>query len=232
MPSIGFPPSIRSAFTAHFAPEKLPREQRGGVSLRIDSRVRMEDGSHPPALEELLLDLDRNVAIDARGLPACRRGLLETDDTRGAEIDCGEALVGEGKIEFEVARPEQSPFPLPGRLLAFNGGVSAGKTRILIHAYLATPIPGPIVIPAEVSKAGKGVFGLEASAKFPQLAGGYGSVTNLSLKLGRKFTYKGKQQSYLQAKCPEGRLLVKATDTFSDGSRLSGTVDRPCTPAG
>jgi hypothetical protein len=223
-------PQIKFTFSAHFTPKKLPKRLWADAGVRVDTKVSMEDGSQPPALKELVLELDRNVGIDARGLPVCRHQLLEDDDIQGAEMDCKDALVGAGQAEFEIAFPEQSPFPAPSEVLAFNAGTAAGKTRLLLHAYLGAPVSAAVVIPVEISKVSKGRFGLEAVAKVPKVAGGNGSITSFSLSLNRKFTYKGKKQSYLLAKCPDGHLLAKGVEVFRDGSRLAGSALRYCTP--
>jgi hypothetical protein len=64
------------------------------------------------------------------------------------------------------------------------------------------------------------------------IAGGSGSVTNFSLKIGKTFTYKGKKQSYLEAKCSNGHFLAQATAVFSDGTKLTGDVVRTCKAKG
>jgi hypothetical protein len=231
-PSIGFPPQISFRLNGHLSPVKLPKGRRTGIGARIDAKVSMEDGSHPPALEELILELDKNIAIDPIGLPTCRRRLLEDDNSQGAQLDCRDALVGTGQVEFEVASPEQAPFPLSSEVFAFNAGGTDGRVKLLLHAYLGAPVSAAVVIPVEVRKVSRGRYGLEAVAKVPKVAGGYGSITSLSLGLRRKFTYKGKQQSYLLAKCPDGQLVVKGIGIFSDGSRLAGSLVRTCTPEG
>ncbi len=48
------------------------------------------------------------------------------------------------------------------------------------------------------------------------------------LKIGRKWTYKGKRHSYLNARCENGKLQAKGEFTFTDGTFLSGTFIRPC----
>jgi hypothetical protein len=227
---VTFPPQVILSFDAHIAPQKLPKRQRAGASLRIDSKVSMEDGSHPPALKELQLELDRNFAIDPRGLAACHRHPLETDDTAGAEADCMTAIVGEGKAEIEIAQPEQAPVPVLSKVLAFNAGAFDGKAKLLVFAYLAEPVSASLVIPVEVSKERKGIFRLRAVAKVPKIAGGYGSITGFSLKLGHDFTYRGRPKSYLTARCPDRTLSTHMTDSFRDGSSLSGTVIRTCAP--
>jgi hypothetical protein len=55
---------------------------------------------------------------------------------------------------------------------------------------------------------------------------------SFSLKVGRKFTYKGKKQSYLLAKCPDGHLQAKGVGIFSGNLRLAGSLVRSCTPKG
>jgi hypothetical protein len=229
-PIIIVPPQIKFRFNAHITPANLPKSRRTGVSLRIDSKLSTEDGSHPPALKELSLELDKHMAVNARGLPTCRRRPLEADDTVGAEMDCKTAIVGEGRAEIEIAQPEQAPFPVVSKVLAFNVGVFDGKTKLLLFAYLATPVSAPLLIPVEVSREQKGIFGLRGVAMVPKIAGSYGSVTRFSLKLGREFTYRGQPQSYLLASCPSRQFVAKVTEVLSDGSRLSGTAVRACTP--
>ncbi len=225
-------PNIRFTLGAHFAPKKLPKSQWAGVSVRIDTKVRTEDGSQPPALEELRLEFDRNLAIDAAGLPVCHPGPPEDGEISGTEESCKNALVGTGQAEFEIAFPEEMPFPTHSKVLAFNAGASGGKDKLLLLAYLASPVSADVVIPVEISKESKGAFGLKAVADVPKVAGGYGSVTSLSLGLHRKFTYKHKRQSYLLAKCPDGHLNAKGVGTFSGNIRLAGSLIRPCTPKG
>lgn len=227
--SIGFPPQINFRFNAHLSPVKLPKGQQAGIGVRVDAKVSMEDGSHPPALRELILELDKNIAIDPIGLPTCRHRLLADDTGQRAEQDCQDALIGMGQAEFEIASPEQAPFPAPSEVLAFNAGRTGGQDHLLLHAYLAAPVSAAVVIPVEVHKVNRGRFGLEAVAKVPEVAGGYGSITSLSLSLRRKFTYKGKPRNYLLAKCPDSQLVAKGTGIFSDGSRLAGSLVRPCT---
>lgn len=222
------PGQISFTFSAHFTPKVLSKRQLTGASMRVGTKVSTEDGSQPPALRELVLELDKNLAIEAKGLPVCHLRPLEHDDTQNAEMDCKDALVGLGQAEFEIAFPEQSPLPAPSEVLAFNAGVANGKTQLLLHVYLAVPVSAAVVIPAEVHRTSKGRFRLQLIAKVPKVAGGYGSLTSFSLRLGRKFTYKSKKQSYLLAKCPDGHLQAKGVGVFNDGTRISGTAVRSC----
>lgn len=224
------PGRISFTFSAHFTPKVLSKRQLTGARMRVDAKVSTEDGSHPPALQELALELDKNLAIDAAGLPVCRPLPQEDNDIRSLETVCKDARVGAGRAEFEVAFPEQQPFSVSSEVLVFNAGIAGGKAKLVLHAYLEAPVAAAVIIPVEVHRVRRGRFGLEVVAKVAKIAGGYGSVTSLSFSLGRKFTYKDKQHSYLLAKCPDGHLVARGEEAFDGGSRLAGSVLRPCTP--
>lgn len=231
--SISFPTPVVFTFNAHFAPKKLPGNERVGGSLRIDDKIGMTDGSHPPALQEFVLQIDRSTVLDTRGLPVCHPlRPQEQEDTAGAELDCRPSTVGEGKLEIDVAFPEAPPFRVTSKMLAFNGGTSGGKTKIYIPADLPSPIAATMVIQVEVREAPKGRYGLEAVAKVPKIAGGAASITSFSLKLGREFAYQGMPHNFLSLKCADGQILAKDTAAFSDGTKIIGTAVQPCTPKG
>ncbi|HEU4462951.1 MAG TPA: hypothetical protein VFR75_10200, partial [Solirubrobacterales bacterium] len=81
-----------------------------------------------------------------------------------------------------------------------------------------------------VTRIHEGRFGLRVQATVPKIAGGAGSVTKFGLKVGRRFTYKGEQKSFLTAGCPNGGWMAKGEASFVDGARLHITHPFPCTP--
>jgi hypothetical protein len=220
----------------NFSPTKLPKNKLAPITLNISGKVRTLDGKHPPALRELVVETDKNGTVNAKGLAVCASSKLQAQTSDKAREACEPALVGEGKTSVEVEFPEQRPFTAKSELLAFNGGVSGGKTTIYLHAYLSSPVSAAVVATVKISKVHNGRYGLKSITTVPKIAGGYGSPVSFSLKLGRKFSYKGKQQGYLLAKCPDGHLNAKGTGIFtnSDGTtaRLSGALVRTCTPQG
>jgi len=215
-----------------FSPTALPKNKLAPITLHVSGKIRMLNGEHPPAVKEVVIETDKNGAINAKGLATCASGQLQAQTSANAEDACKGALVGEGNTSVEVAFPEQPPFIVKSKLLAFNGGVSGGKTTIYLHAYLSSPVSAAVVTTVKVSKVHNGRYGLKTVATVPKIAGGYGSPISFSLKVGRTFTYKGKKQSYLLAKCPDGHLNAKGYGIFSDGSRLAGSLVRSCTPKG
>ena len=64
------------------------------------------------------------------------------------------------------------------------------------------------------------------------IAGGSGSVTSFELNIQRLFTYKGQKESYLEAKCANGRFLAQADAVFAGGTSIEGNVVRTCKAKG
>jgi len=215
-----------------FTPKKLPRNKMAGITLNVSGKIATNDGTHIPALKEVLFEADKDGTINAKGLPVCTSGKLQAQDTEHAKKACPTAIVGKGTTDVEVEFAEQAPFVAHSKLLAFNGGVKGGVTTIFIHAFLSSPVSAAVVTTVKVKKVHNGRFGTKSIATIPKIAGGSGSVKSFELTFGRTFTYKGKKQSYLLAKCSDGDLEAHATSIFSDGSRLTGDFVRSCTPKG
>lgn len=207
-----------------FTPKALPKNKLAPIKLNISGKIATADGTHPPAMMEAVVETDKNGAIEAKGVPVCTSGKLQAQTSANAEKICKKAIVGKGTTVAEVEFPEQKPIDVPSKLLAFNGGVKGGKTTIFIHAYFTSPISGAIVTTVKIQKVKNGRYGLKSVATIPKIAGGSGSVQSFSLSFNRP--------GYLLAKCPDGHLNAKATSIFADGSRLTGTFVRPCTPKG
>jgi len=214
------------------SPTKLPKHGSAPVTARIEGEVKTRDGSHPAALQDLEADIDRTIKVDAVGLPTCSESQLQATSSATAKKICGDAIVGSGTAEVEVAFPEQKPFRSTGPLVLFNGGVHGGTTSVFLHAYVDVPAPTAVVVHATVERIHKGRFGLRLKAHIPVVAGGAGSATAFDLKIGRRYTYKGRQKSFLSASCPTGNWATKGNLEFSDQTRLGFTHVFTCTPQG
>ncbi len=229
-------------FGGSTAPKKLPKRQLAPVALNVNGKISTKDGSHPPALREAVVDIDRNGAINAKGAPVCKGGMLEARPTAAARKVCGSAIVGKGRANIEIAFPEQPPIKVFSPLTIFNGGVRGGKTTMYIHAYITVPVPSAVVTTLTIKKIRKGRYGLNTVARVPVVAGGSGSALDFQFRIKRLFTYRGKKQSYLEAKCPDGRFetnILKAlfkneaqTPGAPATTALNGKLVVPCTPKG
>jgi hypothetical protein len=113
---------------------------------------------------------------------------------------------------------------------------------MFIHAFITVPVPSAVVTTLTVTKIHKGRYGYHTVAKIPVIAGGSGSALDFKFSFSKKkFTYKGKKHSYLEAKCPDGHYnanLIKAlfkNEAHEPGpasTALKGSLVVPCTPKG
>lgn len=212
------------------SPSALPKHRKAPITARLMGEISTRDNTHPPAIQSVDIDVDKTIGIDAVGLPTCRVGQLRSQTSAVAKHVCSSALVGSGTAEVEVAFPEQAPFRSTGPVLLFNGGVHGRTTTVLLHAYVNVPAPTAIVTKATVTRIHSGRFGLHIAIRVPKIAGGSGSVTNFEVKVGRRFTYKGQEKSFLAASCPTGMWATKGRALFADQTRLGITHLFHCTP--
>ncbi|HEY3491384.1 MAG TPA: hypothetical protein VGK43_00430 [Solirubrobacterales bacterium] len=210
-------------------PKALPRHDLAPMGIWGSGKLATLDGSHPPALEAASFDADKDAFVSVKGLPSCRIEQLEARSSKAAEAVCGDAIIGRGSGTVEVAFPEQTPFDSTGPLVLFNGGERDGVVTVLAHAYVNVPAPTAVIATVKVRRVSKGAFGLHVDVEIPRIAGGSGSVVAANFSMRRVYTYKGRRLSVLSGRCPDGKFQGRGTFTYSDGSRLSGGLIRPCT---
>lgn len=215
-----------------FSPKVLPKKTPAPIALTASGTIATTDGSHPPAVKETIVETDKDGKIQVKGLAACKPGQIQAVDTEHALAACRPALIGKGTTTAEIEFAESAPVPVKSKLLVFNGGFKGGVTTLYIHAFFKIPVPGAIVTTLKISKIHKGPYGLRTVATIPKIAGGAGSVTAFSLKIDKKYTYKGKKVSVLSLSCPDGKVPVAITANFADGTSASVNFVRPCTGKG
>lgn len=189
---------LRVTFNADFAPHALPRGKPAPVSVKIAGKVRAADGSHPPALRWLEVMINRNGRLHSKGLRTCSASSLQSTSTATALERCRSALVGKGSFHAVVSLGRE--IPTGGKILAFNSR-RAGKQALVLHLFAGTPVRFTLIVPLTIGNLKQGQFGTLLRAKIPKLAGGLGSVTEINLTIERRYSYKGKRQSYVSAAC-------------------------------
>lgn len=204
-----------------FKPSKLPKNKLAPIKLFASGKIATKDGTHPPALKQVILKTDKNGAINVKGIPVCKSGQLQSRDTKAAEKACKKSIIGTGQTTVEVQFPEQKPIDVNSKLIVFNGGQSGGTTTLFIHAYFSAPVTGAIVTTVKVKKKKEGRYGLNSVATIPKIAGGSGSVKSFNLAITKP--------GVLSAKCPDGKLQAHATSVFADGTKAAATIIRTCT---
>lgn len=215
---------LELTFNGGFKPKALSKTKLTPIVFSISGDIATDDGSHPPAMKEFILESDKNAAIEVKRVPVCKSGEIQSVDTAHAEAACGPAIIGSGHATAEIAFAEQKPVLAKSKIIAFNGGFRGGVTTLYIHAYLTVPTPAAIVSTVKIKKIHKGRYGLLAVTTIPKIAGGSGSVTHFDLKIDKQHT--------LSAKCPDGKLQARGEAVFTEGTRVKAEVIRPCTPKG
>ncbi len=221
-------------FGGGFAPRSLPRDHDVPVTVHLDTAIKTGDGSRPPQLRRITFGVNRYGRITTKGLPVCGSAELESTSSSAALARCRGALVGHGGFAADVALPDREPFPVHGRMLAFNGRVDGGPA-ILLHIYASTPADVTVVLPFAVRHPKQGKFGTELSARVPRLASDLGYVTNVSLVFDRRYNYHGRRYSFLSARCaaPSGFpgaifSFTRGTFEFAGGKKIVTTLTRDC----
>jgi hypothetical protein len=215
-----------------FSPKALPRKSFVPIGVTAAGKVRRSDGGHPPAVRQVILEIDKHAMVSTKGLAVCRAGQLQATDTTAAMKACKQALIGTGRTTAQVAFAEQRPIDVPSRLLVFNGGDRGGKVKMFIHAYFSNPISGAIVTTVTFKKIHHGRFGWLADAKIPQITGGNGSITSFNLNIARWFHYKGRRTRAFSAQCADGKLKVHVEAKFEDGTKADTEIVRACRSKG
>lgn len=224
--------NIRVSFDGKIVPTALPREHAAPITVEVGGEISTTDGTHPPPLQSLRVELASAGQIDTHGLPACRIPSLQSTSSETALARCGPARVGSGTFEAQVELGGRT-IPVDGRALVFNG-VVGGRVGMLIHIYVAQPVRISLVIPVKISRVG-GRFGTVLRTRVPKLASGFGSITELRLRLGRRFSFEGERHSYLSASCaaPAGFpgasfTLARGIFSFTGGRDLHAILTRHC----
>ncbi|HET7417003.1 MAG TPA: hypothetical protein VFJ61_05215 [Solirubrobacterales bacterium] len=211
-----------------FSPKTLPKHEDAPITLHGGGTLSTQSGDFPPILDTLTIEFDRHGHVETRGLPVCQAGQLQATDVTAARKACGNAIVGKGEGTAVVAFPEQRPIHISSPITLFNGPRKHGNPTVLAHAYTTVPAPTTFIVPVEIETIHRGVYGYRTKAKIPKIAGGSGIPISGHLKIGRKWTYKGKQLSYVNARCETGRLQARGEFTFKDGTFLTGSFIRRC----
>lgn len=221
-----------SALDGELRPQTLPRDRSVPIAVHLEGRLRTEDGSPLPRVTRLEIGLPAQGVLSTRGLPVCPPRRLRFTRTAEALAACGGALVGRGRLEADVVLPNQAPFPVRARLLAFNSRI--GKRRaVLLHAGAASP-PTASVLPLAV-QPGSGRFGTALVGRVAAALGPWPRLRSFEITLFRRYRDGGAARSYLSASCPAPPSLTagffslaRVSYRFADGAAISTGIARGC----
>jgi hypothetical protein len=214
------------------SPLKLPRDRKVAVTVRLDGGLRTTDGATLPRVTGIELGLPGQASLSTRGLPTCSPRRLRNATAAEALSACRSALVGRGRLEADVALPNQEPFAIDADLLAFNGVVH-GQRAVIVHSFAADP--PTVVVLTFIVRPGSGRFGTTLVADLSPALGPWPHFAHFEIALSRRYSYRGHQRSYISASCPipprftAGFFSFARTEfTLAGGRRLGTAIARGC----
>jgi hypothetical protein len=214
------------SFNGGLQPKALPRHRLTPVAVGLSGRV-TGTTADTPALREITLDLDKNGAVDAAGIPACSWRLVNAS-TREVMRRCADAQVGTGLAHIELSSQQE---PVAARLMLFNGGVRAGTTTAFLRAYVPAPVSAPVIAVAKIRSLDQGPYGLRVITRIPLIEDGAAKLLDFSVVIKRLAGTRKDQRSFAMARCPKGHLNARLTSFRLNEEILDGTtVVRACTP--
>jgi len=211
-----------------FTPQLLPRRTYAPIDFKGYANLKSVDGSVPAALQQLVLDFDRDGRLSTAGVPVCQPASLVEAAPTEARSRCRGAIVGTGHISALIAIGSQPPLLASSLLTIFNGPRLEGKPTVLLHARTTTPAVQNFVITVPIEKRG-GLYRYRATIDVPPILGGHGSIVHIDAAIGKRYRFHGQDRSYVSARCGDGVFRTHGRFTLADGTIIDGSVEKGCT---
>lgn len=88
-----------------FEPRELPRRAFAPISFQGYADISSEREGTPPALEQAVLEFDRDGRLSTRGLPTCSVSQIEAAGPQEARSICRGSIVGTGHVSASISLP-------------------------------------------------------------------------------------------------------------------------------
>lgn len=209
-----------------FTPSSLPRHSYAPIDFKGYASITNTQGGAPTALQEAVIDFDRDGKLETRGIPICPMRKVARATTQQARKRCADSIVGTGHVDA-ILNLEKGP--IRGRVKAtlFNAPRKGGNPTVIGHAFSNVPSPRTYtaVIPIERRH---GPYSYRARFDVPKIAA-EGVLTRVDVRVGLRYEFKGTERSYASARCTSGVLRTHGRFTFVDGIIIDGSIEKPCT---
>jgi hypothetical protein len=206
-----------------FRPNAISKTAPTPIGLNFSGRLDGLGQHSDPVLESLVIETDRDGAIDVRGIPACNPNLQV--QAASAKDRCASATIGRGTARIEVAYPEEEAKTLKGTLQILNGGMKDGVTTL--YARVRTAGPVGLAATVKITRLRRGTYGTRAVVTIPKIASGVGSIVAFKAKIPKR--EEGKSSAgLLTLACPDGDADARITAILSGGVEVAEAVDQLC----
>lgn len=211
-----------------FTPRMLPRHGFAPIAFEGHADIRAVDGSVPPALQQVVLDFDRDGRLSTAGLPTCDPSRLQEATPAEARAKCATAIVGTGHVRALIKREGGPPYDVTAPVTLFNGAREGGDPTVIFHTRTTVPATQNFVIVIPIERR-RGSYRYRVTFDVPPISAGRGSLVHIDIHVGRRYRYRGVRRSYVSARCSDNVLSTRAHFTFVDGTVLAGSVEKACT---
>jgi hypothetical protein len=211
-----------------FTPRTLPRQTFAPIDFKGHADLKSVDGSVPPALQQVVLNFDRDGKLSTGGLPICQPSLLGEVTPEEARNRCPNAIVGTGHVSALITREDGPPILAGSPITLFNGPHQEGHPTVVLHARTTVPATQNFVLTIPIEKRG-GLYRYRATVDVPPIAAGRGSLIHLDVKVGKRYRYRGSERSYTAARCGDGIFRTRGRFTFAGDTVIEGSVEKACT---
>ena len=188
-----------------FTPQKLPRRTFAPIHFQGHANLSTRSGAMPPALQQAVIDFDRDGRMSTGGLSSCSPEQVANASPEVARQTCAAAIVGTGHIEAIVALVGSTP---GNRRLAADAVQRASPRcpRDRRRACSDNQPRGTDLRDPDPRRAPRGRFRYRATFDVPPIVPpgiGTGALTHVDVKVGRRYRAAGKRRSYVSARCSD-----------------------------
>jgi hypothetical protein len=220
------------SFETTITPKSLPRYEMEPIDLGIRAEVPRGFGNtQPPPLRRLIVDFDKDLSIDAKDLKICRRSWLDVQTIQRARKSCADALVGTGVAHIGVEASSRGPIEIP--LAIFNANVGHGRDGLYVYGPLGEAQSGPMIGTVTFQALSNNRYALRAEFRFPEIAGGKGSLLDFEFGMGRRESRHDSLRTYATARCADGKQSWRVVEVaFATGETYPGEASsQTCIPS-
>jgi hypothetical protein len=209
-----------------FQPQTLPRRGFAPIDFQGHIDIDAKAGGRPAALQQALIDFDRDGRLEVVGLPSCAPEAVAQASTDEARRACRGAIVGTGHIGVYLSAPGVEA-EIDSPLTIFNGPRLATGPSVVLHTRFTVPAPKTYAILAPIESR-SGAYRYRVRLDLPPLLGGDAALTHIDVKVGRRYRAAGRARSYVSARCSDNVLRTHGYFSFADGTVISGLVEKFC----
>jgi hypothetical protein len=228
--TVSGPDGNTQSIEASITPKGLYPKTSSPATLSVEVKTgttTAANGVPSPAVHDVI-DFDKNLSLETKGLATCTASQLQNKTTEEAEAICGKAKIGTGAATTVI--PTGTVVTEPTVVTAFNGAPQGGKPVVLLHAYGQAPLTTTLVLVGTVTNLNKEGYGPRLDVIVPEIAGGNGAITDFKVKINKTWTYKGQKMSFVNAKCPKSKKLkYRGAFSYADGTTIDATHEQTCT---